>query len=586
MAYDATRLADWQIAEAAETGMKSLQRLQEEMGLQSDEMIPFGRLGRIDFAKTMKRLEDGRNGKYIDITAITPTPLGEGKTTTTIGLIEGLGKRGMRVGGAIRQPSSGPTMNIKGSAAGGGNAQVIPLTEFSLGLTGDINSVMNAHNVSMVALQARMQHERNYTDEELAKRALRRLDIDCKSIQMGWVMDFCAQGLRSIVTGLGGKMDGFLMQSRFDIAAASEVMAILAIVRDLKELREKLGNITVAFDASGRPVTAEDLEVAGAMCAYMRESINPTIVQTVEGQPVMVHAGPFANIAIGQSSIIADRVGLKLFDYHVTESGFGADIGFEKFWNVKTRISGHTPDVAVITTTIRALKMHGGGPRVVPGRPLPSEYTREDLGLLEKGMANLIHHVKTVKLSGVKPVVCINSYESDTKEEVALIKRSVESEGVRVAASNHWLKGGEGALDLADAVIDACNEESSFQYLYPMEMPLRERVETIARKVYGARDVLWRPDAEAKAKRLEADPDKQDYYTMMVKTHLSLTANPDIKGVPEGWVLPIRDILIFSGARFLCPVTGNISLMPGTGSDPAFRRIDVDVNTGKVRGLF
>lgn len=586
MEYDATKLADWQISEAAETEMKSLQQLQEEMGLQPNEMIPCGRLGRVNFAETMKRLGDGPNGKFIDITAITPTPLGEGKTTTTIGLIEGLGKRGMKVGGAIRQPSSGPTMNIKGSAAGGGNAQVIPLTEFSLGLTGDINNVMNAHNVAMVALQARMQHEHNYDDDVLAKRDLRRLDIDCKSIQMGWVMDFCAQGLRNIVTGLGGKMDGFLMQSRFDIAAASEVMAILAIVRDLKELREKLGGITVAFDTQGRPVTAEDLEVAGAMCAYMRESINPTIVQTVEGQPVLVHAGPFANIAIGQSSIIADRVGLKLFEYHVTESGFGADIGFEKFWNVKTRISGHTPDVAVITTTIRALKMHGGGPRVVPGRSLPSEYTREDLGLLEKGMANLLHHINTVKLSGVKPVVCINSYQTDTKEEVALIKKSVESEGVRMAASSHWLKGGEGALELADAVIDACNDGSEFQHLYPMEMSLRERVKTIATRVYGARDVLWTPDAEAKAKRLEADPDKQDYYTMMVKTHLSLTADPNVKGAPRDWVLPIRDILIFSGARFLCPVTGNISLMPGTGSDPAFRRVDVDVNTGKVRGLF
>ena len=586
MAYDATRLADWQISEAAETGMKSLQELQEEMGLYPEEMIPCGRLGRVNFAETMKRVGDGKDGKYIDITAVTPTPLGEGKTTTTIGLIEGLGKRGMKVGGAIRQPSSGPTMNIKGSAAGGGNAQVIPLTEFSLGLTGDINNVTNAHNMAMVALQARLQHERNYNDAFLEKRGLSRFDIDCKSIQMGWVMDFCAQGLRNIVTGLGGKMDGFLMQSRFDIAAASEVMAILAIVRDLRELREKLGGITVAFDTKGNPVTTEDLEVAGAMCAYMRESINPTVVQTVEGQPVFVHAGPFANIAIGQSSIIADRVGLKLFDYHVTESGFGADIGFEKFWNVKTRISGHVPDVAVITTTIRALKMHGGGPRVVPGRPLPDEYTREDLGLLEKGMANLLHHVNTVKLSGAKPVVCINSFQTDTKEEAALIKRCVESEGVRVAASDHWLKGGDGALDLADAVIDACKEPTTFQYLYPLEMPLRERVRTIATKVYGAHDVLWTPDAEAKAKRLEADPDKQDYYTMMVKTQFSLTANPDVKGVPEGWVLPIRDILIFSGARFLCPVTGNISLMPGTGSDPAFRRIDVDVHTGKVKGLF
>jgi methylenetetrahydrofolate dehydrogenase (NADP+) / methenyltetrahydrofolate cyclohydrolase / formyltetrahydrofolate synthetase len=586
MPYDATKMADWEISEAAEQQMKSVWQLGEEVGLQKEEVIPYGRIGRLDFMKIVNRLANKQDGKYIEVTAITPTPLGEGKTTTSMGLVEGLGKRGKNVGGAIRQPSGGPTMNIKGSAAGGGNAQAIPLTEFSLGLTGDINNIMNAHNLSMVALTSRMQHERNYSDEELAKRKLRRLDVDSKNVQQGWIIDFCAQTLRNMIIGLGGKMDGFLMQSRFDIAVSSEVMAILSIVRDLKDLRERLGKITVAYDKQGKPVTCDDLECAGAMTAFMRESINPTLLQTVEGQPVMVHAGPFANIAVGQSSIIADRIGLKLFDYTVTESGFAADIGFEKFWNVKSRISGLTPNVSVITATIRALKMHGGGPRVAPGLPLPAEYTKENLGLLEKGIANLLHHINTVKLSGMKPVVCINSFHTDTKDEIALVRKFVEKEGARVAVSEHWAKGGDGALELADAVIDACNEKADFHFLYPLEMPLRQRVDVIAKSVYGADGVSWTTEAEAKAKKFEADPDKRDYYTMMVKTHLSLSHNPDMKGVPKGWILPVRDVLIFSGAKFLCPVTGAITLMPGTASDPAFRRIDVDVNTGRVKGLF
>jgi len=503
-----------------------------------------------------------------------------------MGLIEGLGKRGKNVGGCIRQPSGGPTMNIKGSAAGGGNAQAIPLTEFSMGLTGDINDLMNAHNLAMVAMNARMQHEGNYTDEQLAKRGLKRLDIDPKNIEMGWIIDFCAQGLRNIIMGIGGKMDGFLMNSRFGIAVSSELMAILSIVRDLGDLRERLGKITVGYDKRGNPVSTSDLEVAGAMCAWMRNTINPTLLQTVEGQPVMVHAGPFANIAVGQSSIIADRIGLKMFDYHVTESGFGADIGFEKFWNVKCRYSGLIPNVSVITSTVRALKMHGGGPKVVAGLPLDSSYTKENLPLLEKGVANLVHHIGIVKQAGINPVVCINSFHTDTKEEIALLRKAAEKAGARCAVSSHWANGGDGALELADAVIDACNEKVDFKFLYPMEVPLRQRVETIAKKVYGADAVNWLPDAEAKAKKFEADPKFKDFATMMVKTHLSLTHDPAQKGVPKGWTLPIRDVLVFSGAKFLCPCAGTISLMPGTSSDPAFRRVDVDVKTGKVKGLF
>ena len=587
MAYDATKMKDWQIAEAAEENMPTPDEFRERLNLEKDEILPFGRICRLDFLKIIERLKDKPDGKYIDVTAITPTPLGEGKSTTTCGLMEGMGKRGLNVGGCIRQPSGGPTMNIKGTAAGGGNALLIPLTEFSMGLTGDINDITNAHNLAMVALTARMQHERNYNDEQLERLTkMRRLDIDPKRVEMGWIMDFCAQSLRNITIGLGGRMDGFLMESKFAISVSSELMATLSIVRDLADLRERLANITVAFDKRGNPVTTGDLEVAGAMTAWMRNTINPTLCSTVEYQPLMVHAGPFANIAVGQSSIIGDRVGLKLFDYHVTESGFGADIGFEKFWNVKCRYSGLKPQVSVLTTTVRALKMHGGGPKVVAGIPLPDDYTKEDLGLLEKGLPNMEHHINIIKTSGINPVVCVNRFHDDTDAEIAMVRKAAEVSGAQCAVSTHWADGGDGALELADVVKEACEDNNEFKFLYPVEMKLRERVEKVAKVVYGADGVAWAPEAEAKAKKFESDSKYDDYATMMVKTHLSLTHDPTLKGVPKGWTLPIRDILIYSGAKFLCPCAGTISLMPGTSSDPAFRRVDVEVTTGKVRGLF
>ncbi len=587
MPYNAVEMKDWQISEAAEKNMPTPKDWQNKLGLLDDEVIPAGRLCRLDFIKIIDRLKDKPDGKYIEVTAITPTPLGEGKSTTSCGLMEGLGKRGVNVGGCLRQPSGGPTMNIKGTAAGGGNSLLIPMTEFSMGLTGDINDIMNGHNLAMVALTARMQHERNYTDEQLQRLTkMRRLDIDPTRIEMGWIIDFCAQSLRNIVIGLGGRFDGYTMQSRFGIAVSSELMAILSIVRDLPDMRERLDNITVAFDKTGKPVYTKDLEVGGAMTAFMRNTINPTLMCTAEYQPCMVHAGPFANIAVGQSSIIADRVGLKLFDYHVTESGFAADIGFEKFWNVKCRFSGLKPHVSVLTSTIRALKMHGGGPKVVAGLPLPQEYTKENLGLLEKGIPNMVHHINTIRKAGINPVVCINAFHTDTKDEIALVRKHAEAAGARCALSEHWARGGEGALEFADAVIDACNEKNDFKFLYPMEMKLRDRVALIAKEVYGADGVSWSPEAEAKAKMLEADPKYDEFATMMVKTHLSLTHDPAVKGVPKGWTLPIRDVLIYSGAKFLCPCAGTISLMPGTSSDPAFRRIDVDTKTGKVMGLF
>ncbi len=584
---DPTIYKDWQIAEEAEKTLPSVDWFREKLGLLPEEIIPYGKTPKLDFIKIMDRLKDKPDGKFIEVTAITPTPLGEGKSTVSLGLIEGLAKIGKNVGGALRQPSGGPTMNVKGTAAGGGNALLMPMTEFSLGLTGDINDIMNAHNLAMVALNARMQHERNYSDEEMAKHNMgRRLDIDPKRIEMGWVLDFCAQGLRNIIMGIGGNRDGFLMESKFGIAVGSELMAILAVARDLKDLRERIGKIVVAYDRKGNPVTCEDLEVAGAMTAWMRNTINPTMCYTVEHQPVLIHAGPFANIAIGQSSVIADRLALKLFDYHVTESGFAADIGFEKFWNVKTRLSGLTPNVSVIVATVRALKMHGGGPKVSPGRPLPEEYTQENLELVEKGCENLFHHVETVKKSGIVPVVCINQFHTDTENEINLIKRLCAERGVRCARSNHWRYGGEGAVELAEAVVDACQEKPEIKFLYDLDMPLRERVERIAREVYGADGVDWAPLAVEKAKRFESDPKYADYCTMMVKTHLSLTHDPALKGVPKGWRLPIRDILEYGGAKFLCPMAGTISMMPGTASDPAYRRVDVDTETGKVSGLF
>lgn len=584
---DPTKLKDWQIAEEVEKYMKPVHQLAEEWGIKDEELLPYGHyLGKVDFAAVLKRLKDKPSAKYINVTAITPTPLGEGKSTTTMGLVPGLAQRGKNVSGAIRQPSGGPTFNIKGSAAGGGLSQCIPLTPFSLGLTGDIDNVTNAHNLAMVAVTSRLQHEFNNNDQFLAQRNLKRLNIDPRNVEMKWIMDFCAQALRDIVIGIGGRMDGFMMRSGFAISVSSEIMGILSVFTSLKDLRERMSRIVVAYDKQGNPITTKDLEVDGAMTAWMVKAANPNLLQTLEGQPVLVHAGPFANIAVGQSSIVADQIALKLSDYHVTESGFGADIGFEKFWNIKCRLSGLIPNCAVIVATVRALKMHGGGPKVVPGKPLDAAYTVENLELVEKGCANLVAHIETVKKSGVNPVVCINNFHTDTKDEIDIVRKAAEEAGARVAVSEHWLKGGAGALELADAVIDACNDNVDFKFLYEDNVPLRQRIETIAKEVYGADGVSYSSEAKAKAERMEKDPNMQNMATCMVKTHLSLTHDPNIKGRPKDWTLPIRDILTYSGAGFIVPVAGDIKLMPGTSSDPAFRRVDVDVETGKVKGLF
>ncbi|GHV56749.1 formate--tetrahydrofolate ligase [Deltaproteobacteria bacterium] len=585
--YTAKGAKDYEIAEAAEKYMIRIRDLGLSMGLEDDEILPYGHyVAKIDYNKALSRLQNKPDGKYIDVTAITPTPLGEGKSTTTMGLVQGLGVLKKRVTAAIRQPSGGPTMNVKGSAAGGGMSQCVPLTPFSLGLTGDINAIMNSHNLGMVALNSRMQHERNYTDEQLSKRGLKRLDIDPTRVEYGFIIDFAAQCLRNIIIGLGGKADGFTMQSKFGIAVSSEIMAILAVAKDLKDMRERIGKIVVAYDKTGRPVTTSDLDVAGAMTAWMVEALNPNLMQTLEGQPCFVHAGPFANIAIGQSSIISDRLALKLSDYHVTESGFAADIGFEKFWNLKCRFSGLVPNAAVIVATVRALKCHGGAPIPVPGKPLPDEYKKENVGQVEAGCANLLHHVATVKKAGISPVVCINSFVTDTKEEIAAIRKACEKAGARVAVSDHWLKGGEGAVELGEAVVDACNDKPAFKFLYDLNQPLRERITLIAKEVYGADGVDYSADAAKKLESYEKDPATSKLGLCMVKTHLSLSDNPTVKGVPKNWKLFVRDCLVYAGAGFVVPVAGAITLMPGTASDPAYRRVDVDTATGKVKGIF
>ena len=584
---DPAKMKDWQIAEAAEENLRKVADLAAELGLGEDEWEPYGRyLAKIDVTKVLARLGERKRAKYIDVTAITPTALGEGKTTTTLGLVQGLGLLGRKVIGCVRQPSGGPTFNIKGSAAGGGLAQVVPLTKLSLGLTGDIDAITNANNLAMVALNSRMQHERNHDDAWLAERGLKRLDIDPERIQLRWAIDFCAQGLRNIEIGFGGKLDGFNMKSGFYITVASEVMAILSMASDLADLRKRLAKIVVAYSKSGAPVTTADLEVDGAMCALLVEAIKPTLMQSIEGQPMFVHAGPFANIAIGQNSVVADRLACALGDYVVTESGFASDMGFEKFWNIKCRCSGLKPDAVVLVATVRALKAHGGAPAVKAGLPLDPAYTTENLELLEKGCDNLLAHIDIIRRSGVRPVVCLNAFYTDTEKERQLVREVVEKAGARFAVSDHWLKGGEGALELAETVIAACDDPNDFAFLCDLEEPLKDRIEKQVKEVYGGDGVDFEPLALEKLAQFQTDPEIARLPICIAKTQYSLSHDPKLLGRPTGWRMPVKDVLIYRGAGLVVPVAGEIKLMPGTSASPAYRRIDVDVSTGRVSGLF
>ncbi len=580
-------MKDWQIAEAAEASLRPAADLATELDLREDEWEPYGRnLAKVDVNKVLKRLGGVKRAKYIDVTAITPTALGEGKTTTTLGLVQGLGRLGKKVIGCVRQPSGGPTFNIKGSAAGGGLAQVVPLTQLSLGLTGDIDAITNANNLAMVALNSRMQHERNHDDQWLSERSLKRLDIDPERIQFKWAIDFCAQGLRNIEIGRGGKLDGFNVDSGFYITVASEVMAILAMAADLADLRKRISKIIVAYSKSGEPVTTADLEVDGAMCALLVNAIKPTLMQSIEGQPMFVHAGPFANIAIGQNSVVADRLACALGDYVVTESGFASDMGYEKFWNIKCRASGLKPDAVVLVATVRALKAHGGAPQVKAGLPLDPVYTTENLELLEKGCENLLAHIDIIRRSGIQPVVCLNAFYTDTEAERALVRRVAEQAGAAFAVSDHWLKGGEGAVELSEVVIKACEEPNNFAYLCDLNEPIKDRIEKQVKEVYGGDGVDYEPLALEKLEKYQKDPEISVMPVCVAKTQYSLSHDPQLTGRPKGWRMPVKDVLIFKGAGLLVPVAGEIKLMPGTSASPAYRRIDVDVETGKVKGLF
>ncbi|MCA9950332.1 MAG: formate--tetrahydrofolate ligase [Anaerolineales bacterium] len=581
--------SDLDIAQAAVA--QPIIDIASDLGIESEDLILFGPLKAKVHLDVLKKLTDKPNGKYIDVTAITPTPLGEGKTTTAIGLVQGLGVIGKKSVACIRQPSMGPTFGIKGGAAGGGYSQVIPMEDFNLHLTGDIHAITAAHNLVSAAIDARIYHEDRLSDERLAKIGLTRLDIDPFSITWNRVMDVNDRNLRSIITGLGGSLDGRPRETGFDITVASEIMAILALVSGhdfksaLKDLRERVGRIVIGNNKNRQPVTLEDLGVAGAVTVLMKDALHPNLMQTLEGQPAFVHAGPFANIAHGNSSILADQVALKLGEYVVTESGFGADIGMEKFFNIKCRYSGLIPDCVVLVSTIRALKMHGGGPNVIPGRPLNAAYKEENLELLEAGLANMQAHIRNARRFGVPVVVAVNKFAQDTPAEIAMVAAAAVAAGAETAVmSDHWANGGDGSVDLARAVVDACEQPSDFKFLYPLDLTIKEKIEIIAKEIYSAADVVYEALAEKQINSYE----KNGFGNLpicMAKTHLSISHDPALKNAPEGYTLSVREVRASVGAGFIYPLLGEMRTMPGLGSKPAYLNVDVDED-GRIIGLF
>jgi methylenetetrahydrofolate dehydrogenase (NADP+) / methenyltetrahydrofolate cyclohydrolase / formyltetrahydrofolate synthetase len=617
--------SDLEIAEQARR--KPITLVAEEMGLYPHEIEAFGPHKAKVKLCALGRLSKLPMGKYVDVTAITPTPLGEGKTTTTLGLSQALGAHlDRRVVTCIRQPSLGPTFGIKGGAAGGGYSQVVPMQDFNLHLTGDMHAITAAHNLASAALDARIFHESDATDEQLFerlmpkdrhghrvfahslklrlgklgvqaenpddlsaadRRRLCRLDIDPKEIMWRRVMDVSDRFLRGITVGQGNEEKDFQHDSGFDISSSSELMAILALCRSLRDLRLRIGRVVVALDRKGVPVTLEDLGVAGAMTALMRDAIKPTLIQTMEGTPVLVHAGPFANIAHGNSSILADKIALHSAEYVVTESGFGADMGMEKFCDIKCRVSGLRPDCVVVVATVRSLKMHGGGPKVVAGKPLDPVYTEENLELLRKGLPNLFHHLEVVRRFGIPAVVAVNRFSTDTELELELIRMAATVEGGAADAviCEHWAKGGEGAVDLANAVVKACEQPSDFRFLYELEHTIKDKIETIAKEIYGADGVDYSELAESKIKEF-TELGYDTFPICMAKTHLSISHDPTLKGRPKGFRIPVRDVRASVGAGFLYPLLGKMSTMPGLPTRPSFYDIDVDTNTGRIMGLF
>ncbi len=561
--------SDLDIAQAAE--ILPIRQIAASIGLTEDDLEYYGSRKAKVHLDVRDRLKDKPSGHYVDVTAITPTPLGEGKTTTTIGLAQALHKLGRKTFTCIRQPSMGPTFGIKGGAAGGGYAQVVPMEDFNLHLTGDIHAVSAAHNLMCAAVDNHLFHGN-------------KLNIDADSIGLRRVVDMNDRSLRAILIGQGGPQDGIPRATGYDISVASEVMAILALATSMEDLRTRLGKIVVALDKEGNMVTAEQIKVAGAMTVLLKDAMMPTLMQTLEGSPVFVHAGPFANIAHGNSSIVADQLALKLADYVVTESGFGADMGMEKFMDIKCRYSGLTPDCVVMVATVRALKMHGGVGKIVAGKALPVELTQENLPALERGCANLTRQIANARKYGVPVVVAINAFSADTPAEIALIERISREAGAEGAyLSTVWADGGAGGVALAEAVMAACEKPSEFKFLYPLDIPIKEKIGTIAREIYGADGVDYAPDAERKIEQFT----KLGFDRLpicMAKTHLSMSHDPTKLGAPSGYRLPVRDIRASVGAGFLYPLCGDMRTMPGLSAHPAFER--VDLIDGRVVGLF
>lgn len=576
--------ADIDIAQAAH--LRRIVDIAQTMGLSEDNLELYGKYKAKVHLDVIQRMKMRPDAKYIDVTAITPTPLGEGKTTTVIGLTQAFKHLGYKGIAAIRQPSMGPTFGIKGGAAGGGYSQIVPMEDFNLHLTGDIHAIDVAHNLCAAAIDARIYHESRWSDAYFEKIGLRKLGIDPYSITWNRVMDMNDRALRNIIVGLGEKTDGPLRQSAFDITVASELMAILALTTSLEDMRERIGRIVIGTDNSvrnPRPITTEDLGVAGAMTVLMKDAIMPNLLQTLEEQPAFVHAGPFANIAHGNSSVIADQMGIKMGDFLITESGFGASMGMEKFFNIKCRTSGLLPSVVVIVATIRALKMHGGGPRVIAGRELDQAYAEENLELLRDGICNLMAHIQHARKYGIPVVVAINAFQTDTPAEWDVVREaSFQAGAFDSVVTHHWANGGSGAVQLAEAVLKAAEQPSAFNFLYELNQPIKDKIEVLAREVYGADDVEYSPEAEEKIE-LYTELGYSTLPICMAKTHLSLSHDPELKGVPRGFVFPIRDIRASVGAGFLYPLAGDMRTMPGLPSRPAF--MGIDLKDGEIVGL-
>ncbi|MEM9776675.1 MAG: formate--tetrahydrofolate ligase [Chloroflexota bacterium] len=618
--------SDIDIAQAATP--LPIQKIANEAGILDEELELYGWTKAKVSLDVRERLKDQKNGNYIVVTAITPTPLGEGKTTTTVGVSQALGAHlGKKVMTCIRQPSMGPTFSIKGGAAGGGYSQVIPMEEFNLHGTGDIHAISIANNVLAAAIDTRLLHEATQSDEALYRRLtpekkgkrtfspsmlrrlkklgidktdpaeltadeaarFARLDIDPDTITWRRVVDCNDRMMRGITIGQGPKERGITRETGFDITVASEIMAILALATSLADMRERLGKMVIGLSRSGEPVTAEDIGCAGALTVLMKDALKPTMMQTLEGTPALIHAGPFANIAHGNSSIVADQIALKLVGedgYVVTEAGFGADIGMEKFFNIKCRYSGLVPNAVILVATVRALKTHGGGPKVSPGKPLDKAYTEENLELLEAGLSNLRAHIKNANLYGAPVVVAINKFHTDTDAEVEMVKKAaVEAGAVDAVMSNHWARGGDGAADLASAVVKACEMESNFKFLYDLDLPIKEKIAIICKEMYNADGVEFSEKAEEQIASYEANG-FGGLPMCMAKTHLSISHDPALKGWPTGFTVPVREIRASVGAGFLYPLLGTMSTMPGYPTRPAYYDIDIDPETGQIVGMF